>query len=156
MQRHNHRIMVPSSFVSFDAGGPVLLLAIASPFVLALMIVIVLLEGVLLCVMKWHPSWLNCMLYSLAANAVSTVAGCVLTFVLQAFMGSSLSADQALQLALPLLVAFVITVLLEWLILVALQPAKKREAWKPALLINIASYIVIAVFVTWGISILES
>ncbi len=137
--------MFPSSYVNFDAGGPVVLLIFAVPFVLALMIVIVLLEGVLLKLLKWHASWLNCMLYSLAANAVSTVAGCVLTFVVQAFVGQSLSADQVLQLAVPLLIAFVISVLLEWLVLAALQPAKKHEAFKPALIINIASYIVIVV-----------
>jgi hypothetical protein len=146
--------MVPSSFVSFDAGGPALLLVFAAPFVIGLMIVIVLLEGMLLKLLKWHTSWLNCMLYSLAANAVSTVAGCVLAFVVQAFVGQSLSADQVLQLAAPLLVAFVITVLLEWLILALLQPAKKQEALKPALIINIASYILIALFTAWGVSFL--
>jgi hypothetical protein len=146
--------MFPSHFVTFDAGGPALLLVFAAPFVIGLMVVIVLLEGVLLRVMKWHASWLNCMLYSLAANAVSTVAGCVLAFVVQAFVGQSLSADQVLQLAPPMIVAFIISVLLEWLILAALQPAKKREALKPALIINIASYIVIALFTVWGVSLL--
>jgi hypothetical protein len=146
--------MFPSHFVSFDAGGPVVLLIFAVPFVAIIMITVVVLEGVLLRVMKWHASWLNCMLYSLAANAVSTLAGCVLAFVVQAFVGQSLSADQVLQLAPPMIVAFIISVLLEWLILAALQPARKREALKPALIINIASYIVIALFTVWGVSLL--
>ncbi len=142
--------MTPSNYIVPDAGGPALFLIFAVPFVVGLMIVIVLLEGVLLRVMKWHTSWLNCMLYSLAANAASTVAGCALVFVVQAFLGSTLGADQLMLLVLPLLVAFVITVLVEWLVLAALLPAKRHEAFKPALLINIASYVLIFASIVLG------
>lgn len=146
--------MLPLHSIVLDAAGPGLLLIFAAPFVLALMIVIVLLEGALLKLMKWHPAWLNCMLYSLAANAVSTVAGCVLVFVVQAFVVSTVTAEQAVLLAAPFLVAFVVTLLTEWLVLAAFQPAKKREAFKPALVINIASYVVIVIFTAWGASFL--
>ena len=144
--------MSPSSYFVFDAGGPALLLIFAIPFVAILMLAVVVLEGVLLRVMKWHASWLNCMLYSIAANAVSTLAGCVLAFIVQAFVGGSLSKDRILELVPPLIVAFIASVLIEWAVLAAFQPAKKREAFKPALIINIASYILIAIFTIWGAS----
>lgn len=146
--------MFPSNSFVFDAGGPGLLLIFAIPFVAILMIAVVVLEGVLLRVMKWHTSWLNCFLYSLAANAVSTVAGCVLVFIVQAFVGGSLPKDRILELVPPMIVAFIASVLIEWAVLAALQPAKKREAFKPALIINIASYILIAIFTVWGVSFL--
>ena len=152
MQRHNLCIMSPSSHFVFDAGGPALLLIFAIPFVAILMPAVVALEGVLLRVMKWHMSWLNCMLYSLAANVVSTIAGCVLVFIVQAFVGGSLPKDRILELVPPMIVAFIASVLIEWAVLAALQPAKKREAFMPALIINIASYILIAVFTAWGMS----
>jgi hypothetical protein len=128
------------SIFPLDAGGPLLLLFIAAPIAVVLLIAIVVLEAILLRVLKWDASFGRCFAHALAINAVSALAGCALMFAVQIVASQELGAVFGIGI---FAVAFVITVLVEWLLLRVLNPSQRASALQNTLIINLASYAVL-------------
>lgn len=130
-----------------DAGGPLLLLFLGVPIVIGALLLVVGLEAVLLRVLKWDLSLRRCILHAVAINAVSSLAGCVLVFLVQylSFVPSSWVVPLIL-----LAVALIVSVLLEWLVLRVLKPEQKQFALRAALIINLISYVLLGVIALIG------
>ena len=131
-----------------DAGGPLLFVLVGLPIALVAITGVVVVEAVLLRLMHWEESFGRCLVHSLAINAVSSLVGCGLVFVVQAFaIGQVFNAGFIVIAGL----AFVSTVVVEAILLRALKRVG-RVPWRTALAINFLSYVLLAVFAVLGMN----
>ncbi len=130
------------SIFPLDAGGPLLLLFIAAPIAVLTLILIVLLEAVVLRALKWDASFGRCLAHALAINAVSALVGCALLFAVQVLAYQELGSPFLIGL---FAIAFGLTVLAEWLMLRLLNPPQRANALRNSLIINVASYTLLAI-----------
>lgn len=111
---------------AFDVAGPGVIIVAAGMSLLVLMIfmaVITVLEAVVLVVMKWGTFWRS-LLASFVMNAVTTLVGFV---ILAGPVG--------------LLVDFILSVLIEGVILLLFNRGASRKNWIAALVANGVSYL---------------
>lgn len=132
-----------------DAGGPLLLLFVGLPIVLIALLIVVGVEAALLHALKWDSSFGRCLSHSLAINAISALPGCALLYLVQAGLLSDASAAGpfagTLFTLLPFVAAFVLSFLIEGLVLRALKRDGERPFAK-SLAINVVSYVILAAF----------
>jgi hypothetical protein len=117
----------------FDVISPGLMLLSLGMGVVALLLLtllIALVEAVVFTLLKWN-SFPRSLLAGVIVNLTSSLAGGVLLIFLQ---------------EIPLiwiLIAFVLSVIIESVILIKIQPATGRRAWLISLIANLASYLLL-------------
>jgi hypothetical protein len=113
------------------APGMVLLslgLGLVALFLFNLLITLV--EGVVLTLLKWKP-FVSSLLAALLMNTISSIVGIVLLIFLQDIPIAWI------------VIAFFLSIIIEGVILVLIQPATRWKAMLFALLANIASYLIL-------------
>jgi hypothetical protein len=122
-----------------DAGGPVLLLAIFGVGGLVAIVVIFVIEAIVLVLMKWAPlgrSVLDAILMNLASTLVGLIGICGL-FTLP-LGGSNLDFTGGI---IFLVVTFIVSVVVEALVLTWLRRHPPRQTWLTSLVANGVSYV---------------
>src|SRR5262245_47842979 len=117
-----------------DAGGPVLLLAIFGVGGLVAIVVIFVIEAIVLVLMKWAPlgrSVLDAILMNLASTLVGLIGICGLFTLPRG--GSNLDFTGGI---IFLVVTFIISVVVEGLVLTGLKRHPPRQTWLTALVAN--------------------
>jgi len=120
---------------AFDVAEPGLvvgLLAFGVAFVIILFLLIALVETVALQLLRWGD-FKRSLKASVLMNLASTVVGLFFLWLVPAlgFLG--------------ILSAWALSVLIEWLVLMRLQPGEKRLNLMAALIANLASYVLLIV-----------
>ena len=95
-------------------------------------LLITLVEGVVLTLLKWKP-FLRSLLAALLANTISSIVGIVLLIFLQDIPIAWI------------VIAFFLSIIIEGVILVLIQPVTRWKALLFALLANLASYLILIV-----------
>lgn len=137
-------LYTPREMIFLDAGGPVLFAAFGAAAFTAAILVAIPLEALLLRLLKW-ASIGRCFLDSLIMNAVSTLLGVVLVVVAGGVGIAVFAEGDPADLWLVLAVAFALTVISEALVLMISRRGSGWRAWVAGLVVNVASYAVIAV-----------
>ena len=138
------------------AGPAILLFGLFAGAVMVL--VIALLEAIVLVLVGWARFWRS-LIDSLAMNVASTLLGLVLATLapgLYEFCGYGPAGDTrwCAGLVSPwtlLVLAAVLTVLVEGGVLLLLRRRPARETWRAALACNAVSYLCIAVLMVLGV-----
>jgi hypothetical protein len=95
-------------------------------------LLITLVEGVVLTLLKWKP-FLRSLLAALLANTISSIVGIVLLIFLQDIPIAWI------------VIAFFLSIIIEGVILVLIQPETRWKALLFALFANMASYLILIV-----------
>lgn len=95
-------------------------------------LLITLVEGVVLTLLKWKP-FVNSLLAALLMNTISSIVGIVLLIFLQDIPITWI------------VIAFFLSIIIEGVILVLIQPVTRWKAPLYALLANLASYLILIV-----------
>jgi hypothetical protein len=130
---------------------PILADAIAGPVVVLfglvagglLVLLIALVEAVVLWLLKWGGFW-QALRDAFLMNVVSALAGLVLNF----FAGDW----DAISPLVPLLVAWLLSVLVEGAVLLLLRRHPPRLTWLAAVAANVASYAIIGLLMITGVA----
>ncbi|HEX5707975.1 MAG TPA: hypothetical protein VFX96_11805 [Pyrinomonadaceae bacterium] len=131
---HDLSFILSSSAFAFDAGGPLLFLALGV-FALVVVVLIIAVEAVALRLLKWG-GFGRALLDSFLMNLVSTVIGVPLLFGYATIFGETLGVRYVFAFAL----SFVISAAIEGGVLLALRRRPSRETWRAAVISNAASY----------------
>jgi hypothetical protein len=119
----------------FDVAGPGLvagMLAFGVAFVAILYLLITLVETVALQLLGWGD-FKSCLKASVLMNLASTVLGLLFLWLVPALGW------------LGIFIAWALSALIEWLVLLRLQPGEKRLNLMSALIANLASYLLLIV-----------
>lgn len=111
-------------------GLTILYLGLGLVTLLLITVLVALIEGVVLTLLRWN-NFRHALLASLIANVVSSVAGGVLLIFMQQVP------------LLWILVALVLSFIIEGAILVKIQPGNNRRTWLVCLAANLASYLLL-------------
>jgi hypothetical protein len=95
-------------------------------------LLITLVEGVVLTLLKWKP-FVSSLLAALLVNTISSIVGIVLLIFLQDIPMAWI------------VIAFFLSIIIEGVILVLIQPVTRWKALLYALLANLASYLILIV-----------
>ena len=95
-------------------------------------LLIALVEGVVLTLLKWKP-FMSSLLAALLVNTISSIVGIVLLIFLQDIPMAWI------------VIAFFLSIIIEGVILVLIQPVTRWKALLYALLANLASYLILIV-----------
>ena len=95
-------------------------------------LLIALVEGVVLTLLKWKP-FVSSLLAALLVNTISSIVGIVLLIFLQDIPIAWI------------VIAFFLSIIIEGVILVLIQPVTRWKALLYALLANLASYLILIV-----------
>ena len=95
-------------------------------------LLIALVEGVVLTLLKWKP-FMSSLLAALLMNTISSIVGIVLLIFLQDIPMAWI------------VIAFFLSIIIEGVILVLIQPVTRWKALLYALLANLASYLILIV-----------
>jgi len=95
-------------------------------------LLIALVEGVVLTLLKWKP-FVSSLLAALLVNTISSIVGIVLLIFLQDIPITWI------------VIAFFLSIIIEGVILVLIQPMTRWKALLYALLANLASYLILIV-----------
>jgi hypothetical protein len=123
------------------AGPVVVLLGLAAFGLLVLLIALV--EAVVLWLLKWGGLW-QALRDAFLMNVVSALVG----FVLNLFAGDW----DAISPLVPLLVAWLLSVLVEGAVLMLLRRHPPRLTWLAAVAANVASYAIIGLLMITGVA----
>lgn len=119
--------------LSYDVIAPTMVLVslgmgLVALFLLTLLIALV--EGVVLTLFKWNIFYRS-LIAAAIANFASSLVGCLLLIFLQ-------------ELALTwVILAFLLSIVIEGAILIRIQPASGRRTWLYVLSANLASYLLL-------------
>jgi hypothetical protein len=130
------------NLIRFDVAGPeVLLTGLAAGCVVFFLgtLIIILIEAAALKLLKWG-TFGRSLLAAFVANIVTTLIG--LVWLAINYLGS-LALQTAVSGSLGLVVAFILSVVLEAGILMLFKRGAARENWVASLVTNIASYLLV-------------
>lgn len=141
------------------AAGPIFLVSVLFGLVVFLLLVVI--EAVIFRVVGWASLW-GSLRDALAANAASTLVGLVLGWLAtprQEYVGYDPERGGRLYDPVPallpwpvaLVLAFGLSVLIEWWLLRLLRPAQRDQALRAALVANIATYALIVALGVWSV-----
>jgi hypothetical protein len=118
----------------FDVGGSSLavMLAFGLAFFIILFLLIALVETVALQLLRWGD-FKRCLKASVMMNLASTVLGLLFLWLVPALGWLGIS------------IAWALSVLIEWLVLMRLQPGERRLNLMAAVVANLASYLLLIV-----------